>query len=100
MKRESKFETSTDYQLPPGELWWISRCSYIPSITFTFTDIKTPTWVFAKQHADILWREYILTKMLTYDNIARQRMLRNPFRLEEETQKALKLVTTKLWEGE
>lgn len=74
MKRESRFETSNDYQLPPGDLWW--HLSFLDERLMTSPDIKgylhtkntvnvlfhdnerAQTWFQAKQRAEIMVREY------------------------------------------
>jgi hypothetical protein len=59
------FDSSTDYQLPPGELWWL--CVFVEhlpnfriparvSILMCAPDIQT--WYTANQKAQIAIREY------------------------------------------
>ncbi len=83
--------SSSDLEaLPPGQLWWVSRCKLIPDVVITFTDVATPTWHYARKQAEIMWRLHIL-------DVYNQRILKDPIQLEKETQEALKLVTTELW---
>jgi hypothetical protein len=69
MKRESKFEVSADYQLPPGELWWLLSFTEEIGPNFVFKTTKkvqvlfcmpkdARTWFQANQQAQILIREY------------------------------------------
>lgn len=69
MKRESRFETSNDFQLPPGELWWAvsfedklfrlwGLCKPKPIIILFCMPKEAQTWYQANQKAQIMIREY------------------------------------------
>ena len=58
MKRPEKYDMSTDYQLPPGQLWWHAEfwtTRELISIIFTSDTVKT--WFDANRHAELLVRE-------------------------------------------
>src|SRR5262245_23548799 len=56
------------YQLPPGQLWWKSRCDYFPWNVITFSFKETPTYYYAKQRAIIMWREFVLEELPIIDS--------------------------------
>jgi hypothetical protein len=84
------YDTSSDYQLPPGELWWISRCRLIPDIVITFSGDIGSTWFVAHQQACIFWR-------LQIQELHSQHLFKGEIDLEKETQQALKAMKTELW---
>jgi hypothetical protein len=50
-----------DYQLPPGQLWWILRYSdgdNVSETLFTFEGERKQTWFYARQ-----WSECYLTEL-------------------------------------
>ena len=73
--------------LPPGPLWWISRCAIKPDVVITFTDVIVPTWHFARQRAEIMWRL----------EVTQANRDKDPIRLEKYIQEVLSHVTTSLW---
>lgn len=50
----------SNYQLPPGQLWWILRFQdggRVSETLFTYEGERRQTWFFAQQYALILLRE-------------------------------------------
>ncbi len=78
--------------LPPGPLWWISKVKSIPTAIYTFQRDDTPTWIFAKQHAEVFWREYICAQFTPENH------RENGMQIENLIQSVLKEQQTTLWE--
>ncbi len=65
MAKPSKYDMSTDYQLPNGELWWLIQFKHKLGYEYydtLFSRDEVKTWYQANQHADILIREILNLK--------------------------------------
>lgn len=78
--------------LPPGPLWWISRCASLAGMTYTFQRSDTETWFTANRHAAIFWREEIAS-MYSKEMHQQHAQL-----IETETLRILGEQQTTLWE--
>lgn len=62
-----------DYQLPPGQLWWILRYTdgeKVSETLFTFDGESLQTWFYAKRWAEILLRELDIRNPIYTVNLA------------------------------
>ncbi len=76
-KKPDKYDMSTDYQLPPGELWWLAGFwTTTESISILFTSDTAKTWYQANKEAELLIRDWFT------DNIEEKR---SPFSLLRES---------------